>query len=273
MVSERSSIPSTSSGSFSQLDRTRDDSVSPSINDLRPAKKGRQSGAQDVDGAQEYRRGRGHMAEAGRQTLRLDSLGQLELRYVLAEMVTYRGRRAVRLVESDENPADDQAVAVISGSEFKDGTIEIDVVGIPRPDAPDYARGFVGVAFRLHSAARHFECFFLRPTNSRAEDQLRRNHSTQYMSQPDYPWFRLRDESPGVYESYADLEPGAWTSVKIVVSGIQASLHVNAAAHPCLVVNDLKLGDSHGQIALWIGGGTEAYFSTRIDVAHSTRAA
>jgi len=213
------------------------------------------------------------MAEAGRQTLRLDSLGQLELRYVLAEMVTYRGRRAVRLVESDENPADDQAVAVISGSEFKDGTIEIDVVGIPRPDAPDYARGFVGVAFRLHSAARHFECFFLRPTNSRAEDQLRRNHSTQYMSHPDYPWFRLRDESPGVYESYADLEPGAWTSVKIVVSGIQASLHVNAAAHPCLVVNDLKLGDSHGQIALWIGGGTEAYFSTRIDVAHSTRAA
>jgi len=212
------------------------------------------------------------MAQARKQTLRLDSLGLLELRFVLAEMVTYRGRRAVRLVESDENPKDDQAVAVISGSEFKDGIIEIDIAGVPRPDAPQYARGFVGVAFRVDPTASQFECFFLRPTNSRAEDQLRRNHSTQYMSHPDYPWFRLRDESPGVYESYADLEPGAWTSVKIVVSGIRASLHVNAAEHPCLVVNDLKLGNSHGQIALWIGGGTEAYFSTNIEVAHSTGA-
>ena len=210
------------------------------------------------------------MAQARKQTLRLDSLGQLELRFVLAEMVTYRGRRAVRLVEAGENPSDDQAVAVISGSQFKDGIIEIDVVGIPRPDAPQSARGFVGVAFRVHPAARQFECFFLRPTNSRAGDQLRRNHSTQYMSHPDHPWFRLRDESPGVYESYTDLELGAWTSVKIVVSGIQASLHVDAAEHPCLVVNDLKLGHSHGQIALWIGGGTEAYFSTKIVVAHST---
>jgi hypothetical protein len=195
------------------------------------------------------------------------------LRFVQAGMVTYRGRRAVRLVESDENPADDQTVALVSGSEFKDGVVEIDIAGMPRADAPQDARGFVGVAFRVHPAARQFECFFLRPTNSRADDQLRRNHSTQYVSHPDYPWFRLRDESPGVYESYADLESGAWTTVRIVVSGIRASLHVNGARQPCLVVNDLKLGESHGQIALWIGAGTEAFFSTALVVEHSTEAA
>src|SRR3989304_5321492 len=138
-------------------------------------------------------------------------------------MVTYRGRRAVRLVESDENPSDDQTVALVSGSEFKDGVLEIDIAGMPRADAPQDSRGFVGVAFRVYPAARQFECSYLRPTNGRADDQLRRIHSTQFMSHPDYPWFRLRDESPGVYESYADLEPGAWTSVKIVVSGIRAS--------------------------------------------------
>jgi len=213
------------------------------------------------------------VAASRRQTLQLDSLRSFDLRFVQAGMVTYRGRRAVRLVESDENPADDQTVALVSGSEFKDGVVEIEVAGMPRTDAPQDARGFVGVAFRVHPAAHQFECFFLRPTNSRADDQLRRNHSTQYMSHPDYPWFRLRDESPGVYESYADLESGAWTTVRIVVSGIRASLHVNGARQPCLVVNDLKLGESHGQIALWIGGGTEAFFSTALVVEHSTGAA
>ena len=213
------------------------------------------------------------MSAARRQILQLDPLRSFDLHFVQAGMVTYRGRRAVRLVESDENPSDDQTVALVSGSEFKDGVLEIDVAGMPRADAPQDARGFVGVAFRVHPAARQFECFFLRPTNSRADDQLRRNHSTQYMSHPDYPWFRLRDESPGVYESYADLESGAWTTVRIVVSGIRASLHVNGALQPCLVVNDLKLGESHGQIALWIGGGTEAFFSTALVVEHSTGAA
>jgi hypothetical protein len=108
----------------------------------------------------------------------------------------------------------------------------------------------------------HFECFYLRPTNGRANDQLRRNHSTQYISHPDFPWYRLREETPGVYESYTDLVPGAWTPIRIVVSGIQAQLYVNGAEQPCLVVNDLKLGETQGQIALWIGAGTEAYFST-----------
>jgi hypothetical protein len=84
------------------------------------------------------------------------------------------------------------------------------------------------------------------------------------MSHPDYPWFRLRDEAPGAYESYVDLVPAEWTPLKIVVNGLKAALYVNRATQPCLIVNDLKLGHTHGQIALWIGGGTEAYFSTRL---------
>ena len=71
----------------------------------------------------------------------------------------------------------------------------------------------------------------------------------------------MREETPGVYESYTDLVPGAWTPIKIVVSARQAQLVVHSAEQPCLVVNDLKLGDTRGQIALWIGSGTEAYFS------------
>jgi hypothetical protein len=61
--------------------------------------------------------------------------------------------------------------------------------------------------------------------------------------------------------SYVDLEAGVWTRMKIVVSGTKASLYVNNASQRCLIVNDLKLGETHGQIALWAHSGTDGYFS------------
>ena len=199
------------------------------------------------------------MAESHLQTFLLDSVSGLELIHVEAEQVTYQGRQVVRLIEQGEP---DCAIAILSTSDFMDGVIETEIAGMPRRDAPQDMRGFVGIAFRVQPHGSRFECFFLRPTNGRAAHQLRRNHSTQYISYPDYPWYRLREESPAVYESYTDLVPGAWTPVKIVVSGHRAELYVNRAEQPCLIVNDLKLGATRGQIALWIGVGTEAYFST-----------
>jgi hypothetical protein len=98
-------------------------------------------------------------------------------------------------------------------------------------------------------------------TNGRSDDQVRRNHAAQYVSHPDFTWHRLRDESPGAYESYVDIVAGEWTKIRIVVSGTKAQLYVNGAPRPCLIVNDLKLGETRGQVALWIGADTEAYFS------------
>jgi hypothetical protein len=176
----------------------------------------------------------------------------------------YRGRRAVRLV-NDDGPAGavsgGQVLAIIKGSDFEDGTIEADIAGFARQGAKPSTRGFIGVAFRVQDHGSRYEAFYLRMTNGRADDQLRRNHSAQYVSQPEFPWNRLRQESPGVYESYVDIDPEPWTRIKIVVSGTKAQLYVNGADQPCLIVNDLKLGVSRGQIALWTGSDTEAYFS------------
>jgi hypothetical protein len=152
-------------------------------------------------------------------------------------------------------------LAALASSDFKDGSIELDVAGFPRQGAPDDARGFIGLAFRVQEKGDRGEYFYIRPTNGRADDQLRRNHSAQYVSSPDYPWYRLRKENPGLYESYVDLEAGAWTHMRIVVSGTKAQLYVNGADQPCLVVNDLKLGETHGRIALWAHPTTEAYFA------------
>ena len=71
---------------------------------------------------------------------------------------------------------------------------------------------------------------------------------------------RLRKESPERYESYVDLEPGAWTRMRIDVRGRSARLYVHDATQPALVVTDLKLGTDAGGIALWIGPGTEGFF-------------
>ena len=189
-------------------------------------------------------------------------LDELEVLNGKAEIVTYRGRHAVHLVPTpDHQGGDDSMLAILSLSDFEDGVIEAEVAGAPRADAPADARGFVGISFRVQPHGSKFEILYLRPTNGRAEDQLRRNHSVQYTSEPEYPWPRLRQESPGVYESYVDLEAGAWTRMKIVVSGTTARLYVNDAAQPCLIVNDLKLGQSRGQIAFWAHSSTDAYFS------------
>jgi hypothetical protein len=201
------------------------------------------------------------MTSPAARTYPLDALSEVALHNVAAGLVSYRGRPALRVVEDDGPPTDAPALAILLDSDFKDGVIETAIAGAPRAGAAEGMRGFVGVAFRVQPGGAAFECFYLRPTNGRANDQLRRNHATQYISHPDYPWYRLREETPGVYEAYTDLVPGAWTPIRIVVAGLQAQLHVNGAEQPCLVVNDLKLGETQGQIALWIGAGTEAYFS------------
>jgi hypothetical protein len=183
---------------------------------------------------------------------------------VQSEVASYRGRRAVKIV-NDDGPAGTttggQVLAIVKTSDFKDGTIEVELAGFPRQGAKPSTRGFVGLAFRVQDHASKYEAFYLRMTNGRAEDQLHRNHSAQYVSHPDFPWQRLREERPGVYESYVDLEAGAWTEMKIVVSGSKAQLYVNGAGQPCLLVNDLKLGETHGRVAFWTGSDTEAYFS------------
>ena len=174
-----------------------------------------------------------------------------------AAVATYQGKQATRLVDRDGNGG----VAVLKGSSFKNGAIEVELAGKPSAGSFAAARGFVGIAFRVQSGGSKYECIYLRPTNGRADDMARRNHSTQYASEPEWGWERLRKESPGVYESYVDLEAGAWTKYKIVVKGTRAELYVHDGAQPCLIVKDLKLGDAAGAVALWVGPGTEAWFT------------
>ena len=202
----------------------------------------------------------------------LESTKGLTLHTVAATPATLQGRKGVRIAMSDEAERrferatpEEQAhfpqLAVIDGVEFGSGVIEAEIAGVPAPGAGEGARGFVGIAFRLQKDLKTYDAFYLRPTNGRADDQERRNHAAQYISHPEWPWFRLRKEFPSRYEAYVDLVPDVWTKVRIEVRGDRARLYVHGHEHPTLIVNDVKTGPSgKGAVALWIDRGTVAHF-------------
>ena len=183
---------------------------------------------------------------------------QLLPRNVSLDRVIYQGRSSVRLIAAPD-AANGSSYAVLKNIGFQDGSIEVDLAGKPAAGAGPAARGFIGMAFRLQDET--YEYIYLRPTNGRADDQVRRNHSTQYSSHPGFDFARLRQESPEKYESYVDLQPGVWTKYKIQIDGRKARLYVNGAEQPTLMVNDLKLEPRKAGVALWVGPGTEGYFA------------
>jgi hypothetical protein len=192
-------------------------------------------------------------------------LGRKGVRVAISEEAAARARQMAPPAQGgvpapDRSLVPDQLVS-IEGLAFANGVLEAEIAGAPLPGATELARGFVGIAFRVQDDLRTFDAFYLRPTNGRAEDQERRNHAAQYISHPDWPWYRLRKETPSRYESYVDLEPGVWTRVRIEVRGALARLHVHGQEQPTLIVRDLKSGaQGRGGVALWLDVGTLAHF-------------
>ena len=194
---------------------------------------------------------------AASQVFALNDAKDLTLMGLQADAAEYNGRKAVRLTCS----AGESGMALVKGTDFRDGTIEVDVA--TRIMTPPGVRmpGFTGIAFRSRSDGSRYELFYLRPKNALADDQAMRNHAVQYSSEPSFGWEKLRRQWPFIYESYADIAPDVWEKVKIVVHGRQARLYLNGAAQPSLVVNGLKGEDLDGAIGLWSYTGEEAYFS------------
>ncbi len=187
------------------------------------------------------------------------SADQLVAKNAKVAQTSFKGRNAIQVMATP-GAANATSYAVVKNTTFRDGTIEVDLAGQPAAGAGGGARGFIGIAFRLQEDGK-YEYIYLRPTNGRADDQVRRNHSTQYSSHPDFDFAQSRKEAPEKYESYVDLEPGVWTKYRIEVEGRNAKLFVHGAEQPCLIVKDMKLEPREGGVALWVGPGTEGYFS------------
>lgn len=198
----------------------------------------------------------------------LESAERLRFHNVTAEPAMLQGKKGLKATISEEarrrmsqTQQYAQGLVCIEDLNFSNGVIEAEIAGALAPGAGGEARGFVGIAFRVQEDLKTYDAFYLRPTNGRADDQERRNHSAQYISLPEWTWSRLRKETPSKYEAYVDLVPGTWTKIKIEVRGEQARLYVHGNEQPTLIVKDVKSGaNGHGGVALWLEPGTVAHF-------------
>ncbi len=187
---------------------------------------------------------------------------QLQQNGVSMSFTKIDGKKVVRVVKSNEVvKVDEPTYAKINDLSFGNGIIELKVMGKLLPNAPDSARAFIGIAFRINSDDTKFESIYIRPTNGIAPNQLRRNRAVQYFSYPKFKFSDSRKTDPGVYETYADIAPNEWIKLKYVIHGAKAELFINDSKNPNLIVNDMKMGsDASGSLGLWVDIGTEGFF-------------
>ena len=162
--------------------------------------------------------------------------------------------KAEKLMEFDEN-----TYAKLAGSSFHNGVIEVDMLSRLLPDAPDFARGFIGIAFRISEDDTRFESYYVRPTNGRTDDPVRKAHGSQYFAYPGYTFAYFREHGVTKYEAPVDIGLNEWIHLRAVVEGEHAEFFVNG--NRTLTVDDLKHGpDQAGAVGLFVDIGTEAFF-------------
>lgn len=180
----------------------------------------------------------------------------------LHERVTVYNRRVTPLVDGARvgvrlDSAVGHGVAWLTGvTDFGTGTIAADIRG-----KDVLQRSFVGIAFAGVNDST-YELVYLRPFNFRATDSTRRAHAIQYVADPDYPWPRLRRESPGRYEKplTSPPDPNSWVRLRIVVTTGEVRAYVNEATAPSLVVERLRPG-ARGRVGLWVGTQSDGNFA------------
>jgi hypothetical protein len=150
----------------------------------------------------------------------------------------------------------DVGLAWIEGSDFSEGTIELDVRG-----RDVLQQSFLGIAFHRTDDKR-YESVYVRPFNFRATDPARRDHAVQYMTVPEFDWPRLREQFPEEFENpvNATLSPTDWVPLRVVVRGARVQVFVGMVANVTLEVRKLGTLD-HGMIGLWVGNNSDGDFA------------
>jgi hypothetical protein len=167
------------------------------------------------------------------------------------------GRQLTLLPERDGIRVDGSAVIWIDGTDFRTGTLEVDVRG-----RDVFQQSFLGLAFHGRDD-KTYEAVYLRPFNFRAEDPMRKQHAVQYVSLPDFDWARLRKEFPEEFENPVDasLAPTDWVRLRLVVGDGNVQIYAGSVKTVTLGVRTLGQLDG-GLVGLW--AGSEADFANLV---------
>jgi hypothetical protein len=158
----------------------------------------------------------------------------------------------------------DQPTFLVLPTQLTAGRVEVDVVSDLLPDAPDFARGFAGIAFAIAEDRSSFEALYLRPYNglSVVPEEVRRARAVQYFAYPEWPFDRLREQHPGEgFESGADIAPGRWCHLLVEFD----AGHVRAEVDGVEVIHRRRVGRAGGDgLGLFVDIGTDAVFSNLV---------
>lgn len=168
-----------------------------------------------------------------------------------AEPITDAGHKGI---EMNEVPGD--GLMILKDADMGDGVIELDIKGSNK-----FQQSFVGVAFHIQDPAT-FDAVYFRPFNFQSPDAVRRTHTVQYVSLPDYDWEKLRNQFPGIYEQPVNPVPKAdeWFHAKVIIKGSHVAVYVNNAQKPSLEVERLNT-TTHGGLGLWVGNNSAGSFA------------
>lgn len=160
------------------------------------------------------------------------------------KLISYQNRAPLPL--NEKQGVSSNKVVWLKDIHFSIGAIEVDLRG---KDIPQ--QSFLGIAFHGVDTVT-YDAIYFRPFNFQSTDPVRKIHTVQYISHPQFTWERLRNEKNGIYEKGIEPPPPAtdWFHAKIVVDKSTVTVYVNGAAVHSLQVN--KLNDRQdGLIGLW----------------------
>ena len=166
-----------------------------------------------------------------------------------------------QVCKTDKMQPDENTYLKLNDFCFHNGVIEVDVCGRLLPDAPAYARGFIGIVFRANENDSEFESFYIRPTNGRdCDDPVRKAHGCQYFSYPGYTFSYFREFGITQYESaIGTIALNEWSRIRAEIKDDTGVFYVDS--RKVLEVNGFKHGpDSRGSIGLYVDIGTDGLF-------------
>lgn len=156
------------------------------------------------------------------------------------------GQNVVPITDKDKKGISLTGIVWLKDVDFSNGVIEVDLRG-----KDVLQKSFLGIAFHGVDSVTYDGIYF-RPFNFQAQDPVRKIHAVQYISQPDFPWDRLREEHNGMYEKGIDPPPSPtdWFHARIEVKESQITVYVNNSATPSLTVEKLN-SRKNGMVGIW----------------------
>lgn len=178
------------------------------------------------------------------------------------DKVELNGEKVLRVVKTHKiMEFDENTYAKLPNICFHNGVIEVKMLSRLLPDAPSFARGFIGIAYRINKDDSQFESYYVRPTNGRTSDPVRKAHGCQYFSYPHYTFAYFREHNITKYEAPVDIGLDEWIDLKAVIKDEYAQFYINDSQEPILIVEDMKHGTfQHGSVGFFVDVGTEAFF-------------